>query len=336
MNLNVTAVVVSYNRAGLLRECLDGLAGQTRRPNRVIVIDNASTDDAVEVARHHPLQPEVTVLKRNVGGAGGFCAGIAQALDASPQDPSDPSGQATRYIWLMDDDTIPTPMALEALLAAAREARALNGVWPATLGSRALWIDGREHLMNKPRPRAWRALGARELRQSDGAFQIRSLSFVSCLINARMIESARALPCAAYFLWNDDYEYTTKLLKDATGYYVPASRVVHKTKIFGSSDADPGARFFFEVRNKLWIARFSRRNFSGIEYAELVLKSLRRWALTFWRSTNRPLLVDCLKRGLQEGVNEQPASNAAILGGNPDIVAKIEAVESRAAGGSEV
>ncbi|MCH3975802.1 MULTISPECIES: glycosyltransferase [Bifidobacterium] len=330
MSLTVTAIVVSYNRAGLLQECLDALAAQTRQPDRVIVIDNASTDGAADVAEQHPLQPEVTVLDHNVGGAGGFCAGIARALaDAA----ADHSQQTNHYVWLMDDDTIPTSTALEQLLAAAGEARERNGVWPAVLGSKALWTDGREHLMNKPRPRTWRALGAAKLQQSAEAFQVRSLSFVSCLINARMIESARALPRAAYFLWNDDYEYTTKLLRRATGYYVPASEVIHKTKVFGSSDADPGKRFFFEVRNKLWILRFSRSNFTAAEYAELLLKTLRRWVLTYWRSPDRAVILDCLKRGLREGLGQRPADNAELLDGNPEIVAAIGAVEISAVEG---
>ncbi|KAE8126920.1 glycosyltransferase [Bifidobacterium tibiigranuli] len=343
MSLTVTAIVVSYNRAGLLQECLDALTSQTRQPDRVIVIDNASTDGAADVAKRHPLQPEVTVLDHNVGGAGGFCAGIARALADAATDPAildaanhpddNHSQQANHYVWLMDDDTIPTPTALEQLLAAAGEAREHNGVWPAVLGSKALWTDGREHLMNKPRPRTWRALGAAKLQQSAEAFQVRSLSFVSCLINARMIESAHALPRAAYFLWNDDYEYTTKLLRRATGYYVPASEVIHKTKVFGSSDADPGERFFFEVRNKLWILRFSRSNFTAAEYAELLLKTLRRWVLTYWRSPDRAVILDCLKRGLREGLGQRPAGNAELLAGNPEIVAAIGAVEISAAKG---
>ena len=34
--------------------------------------------------------------------------------------------------------------------------------------------------------------------------------------------------------------------------------MVHKTKTFGSTDADPGERFFYEVRNKVWL--FTRSN----------------------------------------------------------------------------
>ena len=33
------------------------------------------------------------------------------------------------------------------------------------------------------------------------------------------------------------------------------SIVVHKTAAFGSTDTDPGQRFFYEVRNKIWTLR---------------------------------------------------------------------------------
>ena len=55
MRFNVTAVVVSYNREQLLGECLDGLAVQTRPADRVIVVDNASTDHALQVAHEHRI-----------------------------------------------------------------------------------------------------------------------------------------------------------------------------------------------------------------------------------------------------------------------------------------
>ena len=63
----------------------------------------------------------------------------------------------------------------------------------------------------------------------------------------------RGLPVADYFLWNDDFEYSTRLIRGNVGLYCPDSVVVHKTKVFGSTDADPGERFFYEVRNKVWM-----------------------------------------------------------------------------------
>lgn len=160
MRFNVTAVVVSYNREQLLGECLDGLAVQTRPADRVIVVDNASTDHALQVAREHPIDADVIALPRNVGGAGGFCAGMAEAVD--PKAVAADHGTA-HYVWIMDDDTIPTPTALENLLQAAQESLDVNHALPTILGSKALWIDGREHLMNKPRPRTWVRKGAKTL-----------------------------------------------------------------------------------------------------------------------------------------------------------------------------
>ena len=187
-------------------------------------------------------------------------------------------------VWLMDDDTVPLPNALEELLRASDACVAQNGRVPVALGSKAVWTDGREHLMNKPRPRAHPAKGGAKLRGFPSAYQTRSLSFVSCLLNADTIAAMRRLPKTAYFLWNDDYEYTTALLKRHIGYYVPASEVVHKTKVFGSSDADPGARFYNEVRNKIWLWRGSRGNFTRTERVLFLLKTVRRWACLLYTS----------------------------------------------------
>ncbi|PEG91760.1 glycosyl transferase, partial [Lactobacillus sp. UMNPBX11] len=44
MYKKVTAVVVTYNRKTLLKECIESLLAQTYRNLDILVIDNASTD----------------------------------------------------------------------------------------------------------------------------------------------------------------------------------------------------------------------------------------------------------------------------------------------------
>lgn len=316
----VTALVVSYNRSQLLRQCLDGLQAQTRKPDSIIVVDNASSDDSASVVQQHPCGAKLVQLSRNMGGAGGFSAGIALALEEG-------SDWDNSSIWIMDDDVIPTSTALEKLLDAAEEASRLNGRQPTVMGSQALWINGEIHGMSKPRPRTWVKAGHRTLKASAGAYQVRSLSFVSCLISAQAIRKARALPRSAYFLWNDDFEFTTRLLKDGIGYFVPASEVVHKTKVFGSSDADPGNRFFYEVRNKIWLMRYSSSNFTVMEFGELLAKTVRRWVLTLLRSKDRGLILKCLGRGLRAGFGTRPLDNASIFCAEPEVAQAIQAVE---------
>lgn len=137
---------------------------------------------------------------------------------------------------------------------------------------------------------------------AGGAYQVRSLSFVSCMLNMGAIRGRRRLPISAFFLWNDDFEYTTALLRNGVGYYVPASEVVHKTKKFGSSDADPGQRFYNEVRNKIWMLRFCRSDFSFGGLLSFLAKTARRWLLTVMRAGDRPSFSSaCATAGVTAG-----------------------------------
>ena len=103
----------------------------------MIVVDNASTDGTAAAVRRRYPSVRLAELTRNTGGAGGFAYGMALAL----------AGDAD-LIWLMDDDTVPEPGALRALLAARERYPAQP---PALVASRVVWTDGRAHPMNTPR-----------------------------------------------------------------------------------------------------------------------------------------------------------------------------------------
>ena len=317
---NVVAVVVAYNRQELLRRCLDGLAGQTVAPTGTVVVDNASTDDSREVASAHPLGAHVVALPTNTGGAGGFAAGIARALTRFPQ---------AEWIWIMDDDTVPTATALEALL---RAAEVYPGA-PALLASRAVWTDGTEHPMNRPRTRPALPPALHRHAALAGARQIRTASFVSILLDARAVREV-GLPRASYFLWNDDFEYTSRILRGRIGLYVPASVVHHLTRALGSSDADPGERFRFEVRNKIWTFRDSE-GLGALERAAYEAATARRWLRATASSADRGTLWRAGRRGLVEGL-ARPAGNAEVFLGTP-VQADVAAVEAaaRAARGAD-
>ena len=315
---NVVAVVVAYNRQELLRRCLDGLAEQTAPPAGTVVVDNASTDASARVAAGHPLGAHVVSLPVNTGGAGGFAAGIARALTRFPQ---------AEWIWLMDDDTIPTATALEALVGAAA---AYPGS-PALLASRAVWADGTEHPMNRPRTRPGLPALLHRHAALAGARQIRTASFVSILIDARAVREV-GLPRASYFLWNDDFEYTSRILRGRIGLYVPDSVVRHLTRALGSSDADPGERFRFEVRNKIWTFR-DCEGLGPIERAAYEAATARRWLRAAASSADRSTLWRAGREGLREGL-ARPADNMTIFLGTPvqDDVAAVEAAARASAG----
>ncbi|MEQ1901660.1 MAG: glycosyltransferase [Devosia sp.] len=105
--MRVAAVVVTFNRPQLLARCIAALHAQSVPPELIIVFDNGSPGadpkafgGAVAVARYS--------CPANAGSGGGFYFGMREAfrlgLDA---------------VWLMDDDGVPAPDALEALRRAS-------------------------------------------------------------------------------------------------------------------------------------------------------------------------------------------------------------------------
>ena len=300
MSPRIVAVVVTWNRHDLLRESLDAVLGQSLPPVRTVVVDNASTDGTPELLATGYPDVEVVRLERNTGGAGGFAAGMERALTFEPD-----------LVWLLDDDTVATPTAAEELASAWGRYEELTGERPSLVASRVVWTDGRDHPMNTPRPRPGASTADLAAAGAVGCVPVRSASFVSIVCDAEVI-GERGLPLADYFLWNDDFEYSTRLVRGRTGLYCPASVVVHKTRSFGSTDADPGERFFYEVRNKVWL--FGRS--TGLGPVEKLLyggSTLRRWARTFAGSTDRATLVRAGARGLVAGVSSGPRSNGDVL-----------------------
>ena len=268
----VVAVVVTWNRRELLLESLAAV-------------------------RARFADVELIPLRRNTGGAGGFAAGLDRALASGAE-----------LVWLMDDDTVPEPGALAALVQARGRA---PGPPPALVASRVVWTDGREHPMNTPRRKPFATRAERAAAAAAGCVPVRSASFVSVLVDAAQCRR-RGLPQADYFLWNDDFEYTTRLIRGGTGWLCPASVAVHKTRTFGSTDIDPGARFYYEVRNKIWMLR-SGAPLGPVERVLYGGSTLRRWARTFARSSDRAVLRSSLVRGFAAGVRTSPRRPEEVL-----------------------
>ena len=102
--MNICALVVTHNRPGDLLRCLDGLARQTRSVDAVLVVDNAS-GPATALALETRAGFQVLRLPTNLGGAGGFAAGLRWS-----------TAHGYDWTWMMDDDAIPQPTALAELV----------------------------------------------------------------------------------------------------------------------------------------------------------------------------------------------------------------------------
>lgn len=301
--MRIIALVVAYNRQDLLTHTLDALAAQTRPPDAVLVIDNASSDASGAVAANHPVAATVITLTRNTGGAGGFAAGLAHAT----------LSMQAEAIWLMDDDTVPTPRALQALEQAWQ-------AYPGRLAlacSKVVWTDGRDHPMNTPRTRLWPGRKRWQRAKAIGARPIRTGSFVSMLVAARCVEQF-GLPKADYFIWNDDFEYSARLSRRGEAVFVPDSVSEHHTARPAGAADSPGDRFYFDVRNKIWTLWWGGV-FGPVEGAAYLAYSLWGWRRVLVKAEDRPKAVKLLVKGLADGLKRPPRPTARVLGALGEI-----------------
>ena len=124
---HVTAVLVAFDAARWLDGTLHGLEALLRRPDRLIAIDNGSSDDTsvrLERARDHGLLDAVYSGKRGSGFGDAVRSALRQDRAATMQDtgtqrPNPGTAPDSRWLWLLHDDAIPAPDALQQLLAHA-------------------------------------------------------------------------------------------------------------------------------------------------------------------------------------------------------------------------
>ena len=201
-------MVVTYNRLPLLRQCLAALTAQTALGLTIFLIDNASTDGTAEAVAAMTL-PNLVYRNtgKNLGGAGGFAYGVREAALAGYD-----------ALWLMDDDTLPTPTALAEFLQADRDLHGRYG-W---LSGRALAPDSTDQPMNLQRVTPYK-----DLPNFDGTrIPAVMASFVSLFLRTETVRRY-GLPIAEFFIWSDDWEYTRRISRAQPCYVIPASRVVH-------------------------------------------------------------------------------------------------------------
>ena len=100
----VLAHVHTFNDAAYVEQAINALQRQTRRPDAIVIVDNASADGTLDRA----FPENVTIIRNpeNLGTSGTVRIGFAHALE-----------RGFDWVWIFDADTVPEPDVLEKLLA---------------------------------------------------------------------------------------------------------------------------------------------------------------------------------------------------------------------------
>lgn len=238
MKNKTCAIVVTYNRLALLKECISALKNQTVPVNHIVIINNASNDGTKEYL--NTIKNDQILVwhsESNVGGAGGFSRGIQNAFKNTYDD----------YFWMMDDDTIVSQSCNKIFLQKARQLENRFGF----LSTNVRWKDGSPTnvmLTDENWPD----------KSDEGLIEMEYGSFVSFFISRESV-SKIGLPIEDFFIWGDDSDYSLRLKKLNPGYFVIDAHAVHKSI---SNKVTPGIRYdsvervpryFYYYRNQMYI-----------------------------------------------------------------------------------
>jgi len=191
----IVAVVVTWNRSAMLARILRAIDAQTSRPDAVVVVDNASTDDTPAVlaglATELSVPLEVVRLDRNTGGAGGFHAGLATAL-----------ARDAELFWLMDDDGQPPPDCLSSLLPHVSRYDFLGPAVVADHDQQRLCFP----IRLPGSTRVVHDLDDVERAATGGLLEDVVIPFNGVLVTRDLVTRI-GLPREEFFIWGDDVEY---------------------------------------------------------------------------------------------------------------------------------
>lgn len=241
---SIAAIVVTYNRVNLLVCAIDGIQQQSQKPDCIIVVDNASTDQTSAVVNDLVAKSMVPIryirLQENTGGAGGFYVGLKAGYESGFD-----------MFWLMDDDTIPDNDALSELLKDYHYFKEVRGAEPAFVCSTVLWKNEDICEMNIPKP-AWDWL--RPLTPNCKGALVESASFVSIIFSRAKVRKL-GYPIKEFFIWYDDVEYTSRLALDGQpGFLSIGSKVHHYL------DVNQGVNFTLLTNQNVWKFCHGARN----------------------------------------------------------------------------
>jgi rhamnopyranosyl-N-acetylglucosaminyl-diphospho-decaprenol beta-1,3/1,4-galactofuranosyltransferase len=272
----VAAVIVTFNRKELLCECLDALLAQTAPLDRIVLVDNASTDGTGGLLAERGYLKNKTVdyvlLPVNSGGAGGFHEGVKRAYE-----------RGFAWMWLMDDDVEPMAGALEKMLSHADVSQCIQGCKVFRDGQSENWERWANIDESGRRSPALEPQTAEYVSAQTGCFE-------GMLIH-REIVSKIGFPDKRFFIGGDDVAYGYLASKQTKVIYIREPLFLKKINKFGRPRLLQRMRdrflnrrsrrfYFLSVRNEILLYSYMRDKVRASRFSTRIARMLLLHSMT--------------------------------------------------------
>lgn len=296
----VIVATVTYNSSNFLERLVEAVALQKYPVDKVVVIDNASSEEhrkaICELALRYAFL-EVVRSSQNLGGAGGFEKGIKHILDM---------GYEFDWIWIMDDDAFPAPNCLEELLK-YKSLENLGALCPLIYGTELKKYQLTHHKrMSRYLDKDCQIVASVEM--MPPVVEIETNAFVGPLVKRQVVLEV-GTPDGSLFIYGDDTEYMYRISRKYSVYLIKAAIINHRDVKEQLDAINPNSfwKEYYKFRNRmLLVDKYASSNrskmFGKAMVAKEILRNILATVLKRKYGQYRKLRLWCLAKGLADGL----------------------------------
>ncbi|GAB4500574.1 MAG: hypothetical protein Fur0035_01140 [Anaerolineales bacterium] len=239
----VYLVVLAWNQVDVTLECLESLAKSDYPNERIVLLDNGSTDRTHEIVVQRYPAVEVLRVVDNVGLARGYNLGIEHALK-----------NGADYVIAMNNDTIAAPDMVTELVKVAQSHPRAGMVSPKIYhyygDQTRIWCAGAKWQNFPPRIKLIGSNAA-----DDARFQHEfTLPYVTscCIMMPREALEKAGLFDPGYYFYYDDWDLSERYWR--AGYeiwFAPAAHLWHKVSVSTQKTEKPEKWWFVMGRSSV-------------------------------------------------------------------------------------
>ena len=213
-------MLVTFNRLEDLKKTVEAYNRQTIFPDRMIIVNNASTDgttaylDFLKSTHGFKFPVDIIHLNQNLGGAGGFALGMQQAMKSQCD-----------YLFLADDDAVPFQDMFAEFLEFEKDDTDDIAAYCTSVIDQYGFSTVQRGKLDKGLFTLRRIDVTREEAQQK-SFEVDYLTFVGAFFKRNVVESV-GYPLSEYFIHEDDAEYSTRIRKTGKIICISSSKIYH-------------------------------------------------------------------------------------------------------------
>jgi GT2 family glycosyltransferase len=251
----IATIIVTFNRLDMLKDTIESLRNQTKKIDKIIVVNNSSSDGTEEWLN---LQSDLLVLKQdNLGSSGGQYTGWKTAYELGYE-----------WLWVMDDDVLPELDCLEKIWDYKSENIIVAPLRYTPLGLPFVESDIKKANLSNPFKSIWKEMLISEDLKNE-KIQCDGITFEGPLLHYSVIDKI-GLPQKNFFIYGDDTEYSIRALKFNIKSYIITSAKLNRRLEYIDLTKSFNWKHFYIIRNLIAIdklnSNFWVRNFRPFGY----------------------------------------------------------------------